>query len=95
MAVPCTESPHPWRHHQEGRTLRIKGFIEPEHETHIKTSSTTNLDQNLLSGQDIPFQGSPLISKYKHIPKCSVNMVLKNYWTACQGPEDRPSCHPR
>lgn len=73
----------------------IKGFIEPEHKTHIKTSSTTNLDQNLFSGQDTPFQGSPLASEYKQIPKSSAKMVLKDYWTACQGPEARPSCYPR
>ena len=64
-AAPCIKSPHSWRQHQEGRTRKIKGFIEPEHETHIKTSSTTNLDQKLLSGQDTPSQGSLLLSNYK------------------------------
>lgn len=64
-AAPCIKSPHSWRQHQEGRTRKIKGFIEPEHETHIETSSSTNLDQKLLSGQDTPSQGSLLLSDYK------------------------------
>lgn len=49
-AVPYIISPHPWHHHQEGRTMSIKDLIETKHETDIKTSSTTNLDKNLLPG---------------------------------------------
>lgn len=64
-AAPCSKSPGSWGQHQERRTRKIKGFIEPEHETHIKTSSTTNLDQKLLSGQDTPSQGFLLVSDYK------------------------------
>lgn len=79
-AAPCTKSPQSWPQHQEGRTRKIKGFIEPEHETHIKTSSTTNLDQKLLSGQDTPSQGSLLVSDYKQdsqiLCKCGAEGLL-------------------